>query len=384
MEQACSKHSRHCKIFFANMSVFPTFFSQSSKRINIPGGLLQETDIPRAAATQWNFNNRTVSCVYENRHALKKFFKSIIEGDDEAEVDDGATQFEWDGTTIPEACGLLKWLDDEEFLFFLKFFHIIMPEVDLLYSTLQSRNASVDMVNNQLSNFISSVERAREKINTISVTEEDESTPSYEPKQRRTDEPVTAACKEACDTILVQAKDRFGTYGHIDALQQVDPRKFKTFVKQFPTEKLQLVSQFYVIISVDQLRTELTLLYNRTEFRNAKTSLDLYQFILQNNLADTVFTEVSRVLEIALTTPLVSVESERCFSTLNRRKSFLRNTMTNDRLNALACLSMQKDMIRERSAFNQLVIDKFATSKKRQAEFLYKSYDRVDHDVDLN
>ena len=134
------------------------------------------------------------------------------------------------------------------------------------------------------------------------------------------------------------------------------------------------------MICVDRIRTELNLLYSKQDFRNAKNSLDLYQFILQNNLQDVVFFEVSRLLEIALTTPLVSAESERCFSTLTRIKTFLRNTMTNQRLNALACLSIQKSMIREIPKFNKKVIEKFARSKSRRAEFLYKSFDRGEDD----
>ena len=43
------------------------------------------------------------------------------------------------------------------------------------------------------------------------------------------------------------------------------------------------------MISVDRIRTELNLLYSKQDFRNAKNSLDLYQFILQNNLQDVVF-----------------------------------------------------------------------------------------------
>ena len=32
MEQACAKHIRQCKIFFANLAGFSTFFSSSPKR----------------------------------------------------------------------------------------------------------------------------------------------------------------------------------------------------------------------------------------------------------------------------------------------------------------------------------------------------------------
>ena len=384
MEQVCSKHSTRCKVFFANLSAFSAFFSLSPKRSSALKDYCKRR-IPRAAATRWNFNSRTVSCVYENKYALKRFFKSVTDGESGEDMDDGneSVHFDWDNTTVREACGLLKWLEDEEFLFFLEFFHRLMPDIDLLYSTLQTRSISVDEVTNQLGEFKTSIRGVRENVDNITIGDVDRVDEGAEPqhKRRKFDVgQVKAACKEACDTIIVQASDRFQSLGHLDALQLVDPRNFSKFHRDFPGEKLHLVAQFYGMISVDRIRTELNLLYSKQDFRNAKNSLDLYQFILQNNLQDVVFFEVSRLLEIALTTPLVSAESERCFSTLTRIKTFLRNTMTNQRLNALACLSIQKSMIREIPEFNKKVIEKFARSKSRRAEFLYKSFDRGEDD----
>jgi hypothetical protein len=46
--------------------------------------------------------------------------------------------------------------------------------------------------------------------------------------------------------------------------------------------------------------------------------------------------------------------------------------MGQERLKALAVLSIHKDMIAEIPAFNQKVIDLFASQKNRRAQFLYK------------
>ena len=69
---------------------------------------------------------------------------------------------------------------------------------------------------------------------------------------------------------------------------------------------------------------------------------------------------------------MTTAESERCFSTLKRIKTFLRNTMAQDRLNALAMLSMEKNLIQNIPDFNTKVIEKFATQKDRRAKFMYK------------
>ena len=53
-------------------------------------------------------------------------------------------------------------------------------------------------------------------------------------------------------------------------------------------------------------------------------------------------------------------------------KTFLRNTMAEDRLNALSMLSMEKNLIRQIPDFNNKVIEIFAHLKDRRANFLYK------------
>lgn len=94
-------------------------------------------------------------------------------------------------------------------------------------------------------------------------------------------------------------------------------------------------------------------------------------FINENELTD-VLSEVCKVLEIVLVTPVATAEAERCFSTLNRIKTFLRNSMLQERLNALAVLSVHKEYISEIPAFNQKVIETFARQKNRRADYLYK------------
>ena len=80
-----------------------------------------------------------------------------------------------------------------------------------------------------------------------------------------------------------------------------------------------------------------------------------------------------KLLKILCTLPITTVESERCFSTLKRIKTFLRNTMRGDRLCALAMLSMEKVLIRRIPNFNEQVIDQFAKSKDRRIDLLFKS-----------
>lgn len=69
---------------------------------------------------------------------------------------------------------------------------------------------------------------------------------------------------------------------------------------------------------------------------------------------------------------MTTAESERSFSTLKRIKTFLRNSMTEDRLTALAMLSIEKQMINNIPNFNEEVINRFAEKKDRRIDLIYK------------
>ncbi|XP_072042789.1 zinc finger MYM-type protein 1-like [Amphiura filiformis] len=380
MEQACSKNIRKCKIFFANLAGFSVFFTSSPKR----SSQLKEfcaARIPRAAQTRWNFTSRVVNTVYENKDGLLSSLIAIRDGLPESEIETAQhTHFNWDAKTISEAAGLIKWLLDDEFMFLLEFFHRVMPHVDILYAKLQKRNISVDEVDKAVQAFIRDLKKLRSEIDSISVTQDEDQSASNTRKRRRDDmQSLKSSCKEACDTMIVQATDRFTVVGNLIPLQLVDPTSFSAYAANFPDEKFEQVAVFYPMIVKEKLKTELTVLYSSSEFQSSKSSLSLLQFLIENNLKHH-FSEVCQLLEISLTTPLVSAESERCFSTLGRIKTFLRNTMTNERLNALAALSIQKSMIRDIANFNQLVINKFAAAKNRRAEFLYKTCSRPEPD----
>nr|CAH7720856.1 unnamed protein product [Callosobruchus chinensis] len=99
--------------------------------------------------------------------------------------------------------------------------------------------------------------------------------------------------------------------------------------------------------------------------------LPLLVFISDNNL-EKGLRETFKLLDIICTTTISTTESERCFSTLKRIKTFLRSTMTEDRLNALAVLSIEKKFVQSIPDFDNKVIEIFSTKKARRMEIMYK------------
>ena len=112
-------------------------------------------------------------------------------------------------------------------------------------------------------------------------------------------------------------------------------------------------------------------IYRREDFGQANGASLTSCFFL-NNLIN-VFQETVKLLEIICTIPISTVESERCFSTPKRIKSFTQNTMVQDRLSALAMCSIKKELIQNTENFNELVvINHFVSQKNRRMDFICK------------
>ena len=169
----------------------------------------------------------------------------------------------------------------------------------------------------------------------------------------------------------MQAKERFSFTQHLVSATLLHGELFPQHSATFPDSVLEKTVEAYPMLNLAKLKTELSYIYESSEFRACSGAVPMYQLFMENNLQST-FTETVTLLRILITTPMTTAESERCFSTLKRIKTFLRNTMTQDRLNALAMLSMEKKLVRNMSDFNKRVIEKFANQKDRRAKFLYK------------
>ncbi|RXM99485.1 Zinc finger MYM-type protein 1 [Acipenser ruthenus] len=137
--------------------------------------------------------------------------------------------------------------------------------------------------------------------------------------------------------------------------------------------------QAYPKFSKTSLCIDLQTVYETEDLKNVENALSMLELMIYNNL-DRTFQEMSKLLKIVITTPITTAESERCFSTLKRIKTFLRNSMKTEQLNALAMLSIEKDMMADIPDFNNKVIEKFATIRHRRANFLYRFQRETDSD----
>nr|CAH7765391.1 unnamed protein product [Callosobruchus chinensis] len=246
-------------------------------------------------------------------------------------------------------------LQDSKFVFWLIVFHRILPHADILYNQLQKTVTDPVQIHTAITCFEDSIKKERNNIETI----ESEITDNYvvQSKRRRMNENPyisrTVAAKEVCDTIITHVK-------HLNASIPFAADRFLEMEKTFETLKhLEDTVDAYPFLDKVRLQTELELIYRRPDFRNISGAIHLLKFITDNNLQD-VFSATFALLQIIVTIPMTTAGAERSFSTLKRIKTFLRSSMNQERLTALAMLSIERQFIQDLPDFNEAVITKFA------------------------
>ncbi|XP_073337216.1 zinc finger MYM-type protein 1-like [Pagrus major] len=319
--QQVTSHIPKVSNFFSDLAGFSGFFSRSPKRTSVLDRVVAHR-LPRASTVRWNFHSRAVNTVFEHKEDLLQCFETIR--------DSG----EFDPTTVREAGGFVRLLEDDHFSFFLKLFHLIMPHVNILYSQLQKRTIDSVFVQGIMQQFTDNIQKISGSVSQLA-------------KKRRILGPgdLQRVATEVCDTILGHAEHRFAFTKHLISATLLQADRFQQYRSQFPEAALNTTMEAYPLLNKNKLKTELALIYSNDEFKSCSGAVALYHLFMGNNLQDT-FSETVALLKIIITTPMTTAESERCFSTLKRIKTFLRNTMSQDRLNALAMLSMEKKLVK--------------------------------------
>jgi hypothetical protein len=106
----------------------------------------------------------------------------------------------------------------------------------------------------------------------------------------------------------------------------------------------------------------------RKEIEKVNTIKDLANLLVVDNSAlSSSFPEVCTALMLFMTLPVTVASAERSFSKLKLIKSYLRSTMSQERLKAMAILSIEQH--RARKVDFNAVIDIFAEQKARKKDF---------------
>ena len=143
---------------------------------------------------------------------------------------------------------------------------------------------------------------------------------------------------------------------------------------QHNTETCAMEEANYYKIDSQLLSSEIKFLSN-CQIENRPTSaVELCKWLNQNNLAD-VLPTFHQIVEKFAVIPVTSCSAERSFSCLRRMKTYLRNTMGQQRLSSLATISIQRNIAnRVLREDVDLIIDRFANKPGRNTFLLICEY----------
>ncbi|QQP39219.1 Uncharacterized protein FKW44_020035, partial [Caligus rogercresseyi] len=142
---------------------------------------------------------------------------------------------------------------------------------------------------------------------------------------------------DAIDRVLSELKERFANEDNNILMSLA-----KIVLGDGGEESFKLVSNFYNV-DEDLLMAEAAIFHNLEDV-NFKSANDIVKYLSSNSLSETLphFTEISKTLA---TIPVTSCSAERSFSCLRRLKTYLRSTMSQERLHALGLLSIERHYV---------------------------------------
>lgn len=215
MSQAASSNT-DVRIFFANVAEITSFFKHSTQQMQYPERL------PSTSATRWNDHSRSVMTIYENKDMFNECFERIEENSHQT-------------NTINQAQGLKLKMEQSNFNFWMEFFYKVMPHVNILYDSLQSRNVTPDLAKKCVDSFLEEIKQIRIILDSMDV-QETESERNRPKRTKRDPVPKTIAAKEVCGVISIQALDRFQFNGHLILAKLFNFYSFPVFQRKFSTD----------------------------------------------------------------------------------------------------------------------------------------------------
>ena len=366
------------KSFFGLLGSLYSFFVASPRRIaqlhKSQENANRNSEMPKSLSdTRWAARANAVEHVRDNFDCYLDALEVLIADN------------QLDARGLSDASGLLNGLRSFDFLVLLYFWFDILvitkAATDKVQGPFLNIGVSCQLIEACIQQFLTmrsnndhfdaTIAKTRERCNSLDLPAE------FETRRRRRrrgffdetqDEEQTVDAQEkfrievynvVLNTIIADLKTRFNdtTVGVLKAFDCISPTTFMDKHGDVPAESsLQQVQTLCNFYSKD-LSTEATVLM---EYKNIHALLNAWDFIdgeavprdaedllvfLEKHNLSAQFENIVTLLKLALTLPVSSAHDERAFSCLKRVKTYLRSTMTENRLSNLACISINRESV---------------------------------------
>jgi hypothetical protein len=244
--ERAAHQNKQVKVFFADIDGFSSFFSRSSKRTQILDSIVGKR-LPRGSNVRWNFSSRVVTTVFKYKEELTECLNYIIENED-------------DKKTVRQSTGLINYLKDADFNFWLHFFNKILPHSDILYSQLQQRQLDSMKVQKYISDFQNAIQKVRSEVDYDYYQNDNDDAAIQPAKRQRYLDNNRQMAREICDVIITNILDRFSVNDYLEACLLFETQLFQDYVVNFPENYFTLTVKRFNLEPA-ALKQELSTLY---------------------------------------------------------------------------------------------------------------------------
>ncbi|XP_070052329.1 uncharacterized protein [Nicotiana tomentosiformis] len=367
--------------FFGVVQRIYSLFSSSTKRWKLLKDSVPSLTLKSLSQTRWESRIESIKAIRFQTPQIRDALLKLVEISD-------------DPKTKSEANSLVTYeLENFEFLLGMTIWYDILFVVNSVSKSMQSKDMHIDVAIDQLKGLISFFNKYREeKFVTAMISAKEiafEMNIESEFRKKRVisrkkkfdenvDNEISKSLEESfrvdyflyiVDKAIVSLQNRFEQF---EAYENI-------FGFLFSGKKLRSLNDGN--LKTRCLNLEFFLKHNNQSdidsldlFSELKVFLEIVQ-VEDNSLIDTLnqikrfdsFSNAYIAYRIMLTISVTVASAERSFSKLKLIKSYLRSTMSQERLNGLAILSIEKDLLGEINY--KKIISNFASKKARKIDF---------------
>jgi len=375
--------------FFGILEALYTFITNSLPRLKIFEEEQKKIDglvptLKQLSETRWASHKRAVDSVYINLPAIVTSLKRISDG----ELPNIKLK------SISEAQGLLIQIMNFKFSFLLVLWKNILGKVNILSNYLQNSKIDLITAHDMVSTCFLDISSLRNeehflkiKYNATELCGQFRGNNNFEQGRIRTKKKIhgknnleniieSADENFKCNTYFVildsftnTLKHRFEDFSNIvQKFEVLNPKKMSKENIDENIISIQNLSKFYNV-DVDEVDIEVEyrsfcLVYHQVHNEIEPLKLnEVLKFMISRDMVSS-YPNLYTLYKIFYTLPVSSATAERSFSRLKLLKTYLRSTMTEDRLSNLAILSIESNLAQTIN-FNK-VISTFASMKKRR------------------
>ena len=362
--QECGRQSKVIRDGLSLVNEICNFIRSSPKRLSLfermksESGMSSSPSLKPLCPTRWTVRTGAVLSVLKNYAILQEELEHLGQGS---------------GESAAKATGLSINMEQFQTFFGLKLSYMVFVAVEQLATTLQSKSITADLCcqsGQAATRFLErqrSVESFDNFYESVIADSKDLTNEPKLPRKKRIPHRIDEGSSgyhpqtpkvyfkqqyfEALDILINELQRRFQQRS-LSVLHEIEDIIIKSCNGVVVKPSDEIIAKYKSDINFERLLPQLAMMPELLKAANEENSTEIKEVMSMGIVCDmmngtsigkVLFSEVHQLIRLYLTVPMTSATAERTFSTLRRLKTYLRSTMTQERLNHVILLHTHKD-----------------------------------------